>query len=138
MVDPVTGGSEPETADFVDNTIVEEILQGENDHERWLQQVVSIATKIEAARRYYIELPEREPKRGELERVMEKFGKQAMTLTVIGEGRDYPIEHVDTVRDLAQLCGTYSTMEKDQSGDTELDLSEHILPMINDAYSFIE
>lgn len=138
MVDPVTGASEPGTADVVDNSIVEEILQGENDHKRWLQQVVSIATEIEAARRYYIELPQQDPERGELERVMEKFGKQAMKLTVIGEGRDYPIEHVDTVRDLAQLCGTYSTMEKDQSSNTELDLSEHILPMINDVYSFIE
>jgi len=138
MDDPITGASAPGTADVVDNTMVEEILQGENDHEKWLQQVVSIATEIEAARRYYIELPQQDPKRDELERVMEIFGKQAMKLTVFGEGRDYPIEHVDTVRDLAQLCGTYSTMEKDQSSDTELDLSEHILPMIDDVYSFIE
>jgi len=117
---------------------VEKIVQGEDDYEHWQQQVIGTATEAEAARRYCIESPQNGPLRDDLVHLMEKFGKQAKKLEVIGERQEYPTEEVEMVSELAQICSSYATVGKGQSLSPEENISDNLPPVVDKIFSFVK
>jgi len=140
MVDPVTGAAIGGAANAVGNTVIEKIVKGDEneDYEQWQQEVIQAATEAEAARRYCIESAAGSPERSKLEKMMERYGKQAKKLEVIGERQGYPDGEVDTVAEFAQICPTYATVTKSQNLNDETTLSENLPSVVQDIFSFVE
>lgn len=135
MADPISGAAIGGAANAVGSKVIEKIVQGEDDHSEWIQQVTETATKAEAARRNFIESAFTEQRR-ELEHVMEQIGLEAQKLEVIGERQGYPDGEVDEIGDLAEICSRYASVTKANNLEPEERLSDELPPVVENIFSF--
>lgn len=137
MVDPLTTAALGGVANAAGSKVIEAIVKGEDDHAEWRQQVIEIATEAEMARRYYFQISEI-PDREDLNRLMERYGKQALKLEIIGERQEYPTNEVENIGKLARLCSEYASARKGMQEDPEVDLNESLPAVVESVFAFAE
>lgn len=137
MIDPITGSAVGGIANAVGSAVIQKIVKGENDHDKWKEEAIETATRAETARQFCLETAEK-PQRGELEDFMRLLGKEAKKLEVIGERRGYDTCEVQTVAELAQVCTSYATTTKMNNLDEEDKLADNLPPVVEEVYTFVE
>lgn len=137
MVDPVSGLATGAGSAVAERVIGAFFEDREDEEEEWQTAAVELATATQANYEFYLESSKIQ-QRETLQRHLERLGKQAQELAVIGQQRGYDDTDVETVEDLAETCGAYSSGALLNNGSLENELQHNLENVVPAVFELVE